>query len=202
MSATTPGWYPDPWSASSVRYWDGSAWTPHIQPAAENQWAAPQTAPEGTSWNTLWIWLVVVPPIISTVLALLYPWGSMFDVDFETVSPIPTLPELFGSPWLWLGSVLGWLVFAATVFFAYRDYTQLGERGVPRPFHWAWAFLYPVYPIGRAIVVKRRTGHGSVVLWATIAGIVLSVVVTMVMIVEMTVSMMELLVEIMRERMP
>jgi uncharacterized protein YbjQ (UPF0145 family) len=27
------GWYPDPQDESNVRYWDGSAWTEHVQPA-------------------------------------------------------------------------------------------------------------------------------------------------------------------------
>jgi hypothetical protein len=28
-----PGWYPDPWSYGSYRWWDGWQWTPHAAPA-------------------------------------------------------------------------------------------------------------------------------------------------------------------------
>ena len=26
-----PGWYPDPWSAAPVRWWDGRRWTEHTR---------------------------------------------------------------------------------------------------------------------------------------------------------------------------
>lgn len=38
-----PGWYPD--GSGATRWWDGSAWTEHVQPAADQQPAAP-AAPE------------------------------------------------------------------------------------------------------------------------------------------------------------
>lgn len=44
-SDVAPGWYPDPQAAGQVRYWDGSGWTEHVQPAGT---PAPATAePEG-----------------------------------------------------------------------------------------------------------------------------------------------------------
>jgi uncharacterized membrane protein YhaH (DUF805 family) len=35
-----PGWYPDPTIPGQVRYWDGAAWTMHVQ-AAPPAWPAP-----------------------------------------------------------------------------------------------------------------------------------------------------------------
>ena len=29
-----PGWYPDPQTEGQIRYWDGSGWTEHVQPAS------------------------------------------------------------------------------------------------------------------------------------------------------------------------
>ncbi|MEA2429449.1 MAG: hypothetical protein QOF37_3077 [Thermoleophilaceae bacterium] len=29
-----PGWYPDPQTEGQIRYWDGDAWTEHVQPAS------------------------------------------------------------------------------------------------------------------------------------------------------------------------
>src|SRR3954451_9620822 len=36
------GWYPDPQGGGGQRYWDGAAWTEHVQPGAE---AAPPPPP-------------------------------------------------------------------------------------------------------------------------------------------------------------
>ena len=35
MNMAPPGWYGDPTQPGFVRYWDGTAWTPHVQPAAQ-----------------------------------------------------------------------------------------------------------------------------------------------------------------------
>lgn len=32
--STPAGWYPDPQRAQTQRYWDGSAWSDHVAPAA------------------------------------------------------------------------------------------------------------------------------------------------------------------------
>jgi hypothetical protein len=45
---------------------------------------------------------------------------------------------------------------------------------VPKPFHFAWVFLSSgVYPIGRSVVVRRRTGAGIAPMWVTIGVLVL-----------------------------
>jgi Protein of unknown function (DUF2510) len=41
------GWYPDPQTEGQLRYWDGSAWTEHVQPAGQP--APTGTAPAGTA---------------------------------------------------------------------------------------------------------------------------------------------------------
>jgi uncharacterized protein YbjQ (UPF0145 family) len=44
MSDVAPGWYPDPQDETKIRYWDGSTWTEHVQPATASAPAAEQPA--------------------------------------------------------------------------------------------------------------------------------------------------------------
>jgi hypothetical protein len=178
MTNVAPGWYPDPSGSGAQRWWDGTNWTDHSnQPYAQS--TVGLRAPEGAKTNTVWIWLVVVLPLVGVLPLLFIDWRSTLDLSSPTGST-----ALMTSPLYLFSGVLSWVLYGLVVFFAYRDYRALEAAGVPRPFHWAFAFLSSVvYAIGRAVVVKRRTGHGSAVLWAAIASIVLSFVfVTIVMV--------------------
>lgn len=209
---TPPGWYPDPTDPARQRYWNGVAWTEHQHPSAapaqalptapavHPAYAEPAKAPPGTDWNTVWIWLVVLLPLVPTLLLLGVPWDSMFDFD-----PTPDRAEImeamlgiYRSPVYVLASLSGWAVYGLVVFFAYRDYKELAARGVPKPFHWAWAFLTPVYPIGRSVVVARRTGRGYAPMWATIGTIVVSFIVSFVIAGIVMDTMMDLFREMIR----
>lgn len=196
------GWYPDPWYPSTSRYWDGTAWTASQNPpAAAVSYATPK-APEGTGWSTPWIWLIVLIPLVSLTTLLLVPWGSLFVFDASMIdrpggaSPLVTL---YQSPLLIVSNVVGYAIYGVAVFFAYLDHRQLLRMGVPRPFHWAWAFIFSsVYVFGRSIVVKRRTGHGMAPLWVEVGMIVLSLIVSAVVMTSIFTAMFEMLAEMWR----
>ena len=75
MSQWAEGWYPDPENDEMIRWWDGTAWTEHRQPAqgvgATGASAAPGT-PSGGSGSKA---LLLVAAVTLVVLALLCAIG-------------------------------------------------------------------------------------------------------------------------------
>jgi hypothetical protein len=185
--ATTPpvpaGWYTDPAGGSRLRWWDGRQWTDHYQEPYSTA-AVGLKAPEGTRVYNPWIWLVVFLPYITLPFLFLLDFSSVFESVQTTDSSAALQAQLalYASPGFIALTVGGLLASVLVLWFGYLDWKALQAAGVPKPFHWAFIFFnlggYPVYAIGRAIVTKRRTGHGSAVLWATIGMIVLTIVVT------------------------
>ena len=77
-----------------------------------------------------------------------------------------------------------WLFVGAAILFSWLDWRELRRRGVPLPFHWAWALLalasggLAVYIIGRTVVLRRRTVAGGwPPLWVWIGTVVFAVIV-------------------------
>lgn len=202
MTNTPAGWYSDPENATNSRWWDGTQWTEHrsapaVAPASvayTTQDAASLKAPAGTQTNTAWVWLIIVLPILPILALLTIDWGSMFDFSEAGSSPsaaasasLNMMGAIF-SPGYFIALFGGWVAYGLCAWFAYLDWKELARRGVPKPFHWAWTFLYSVlYVIGRSVVVRRRTGQGSAPMWAAIASIVvITVIVTYLMVVMMS----------------
>lgn len=183
---TPAGWYPDPQVPGQGRFWDGTAWTEQVHLPGQPYPAGPELkAPAGTDPNTPWVWLIIGIQLLPLLLMLLVPWGSMFafDLDDPYASSTASL-AVFASPFYWLAALSGWVVYGLSAFFASRDHAELVRRGVPRPFHWAFAFIgAAVYTIGRSVVAHRRTGKGHAPLWAEIGVIALGFVVTIVILV-------------------
>lgn len=174
------GWYADPESPGQGRYWDGRAWTDlRHTPGQPFPAPPPLKAPPGTDGNTVWVWLIIFLPLLPLLLLFLVPWDAMFALDPALDDPRAGLQAslaLFLSPWYWAAILLGYVVYGLSVWFAYLDMKELARRGVPKPFHWAFAFIGgAVYTIGRSVVVKRRTGTGHAPLWAEVAVILVSI---------------------------
>lgn len=187
MTNPTAGWYPDPEDATRSRWWDGGQWTEHRSaPYVAVAAAADLRAPEGTPWNTVWIWLIVFLPYVSLLGFFTIDWSTYIDLS----NPIRGELAMVTSAGYLVTVLSGLVTYGLCVWFAYLDWRALTERGVPRPFHWAWGFLSYVYPIGRSVVVRRRTGHGISPMWVTI---ILFVVANVVMVAYVFTVMMSLM---------
>ena len=184
ISTTPAGWYQDPAEPAKSRWWDGAQWTDQVQqpydPASPG--TAPGRAPDNARVFTPWIWLVVFLPYVTLPLLFTVDLSGMFDgigTGDSGASGRAQLQMLTSSGYI-LTVVGGWVTYGLSIVFAFLDRKELIARGIPRPFHWAWTFLYsPVYVIGRSVVVRRRTGRGIAPMWAAIGMLVLSTVATL-----------------------
>jgi hypothetical protein len=131
-------------------------------------------APEGTDARTPFIWVATLLPLVDLILSVL-PFldpnylDSLTDLTSDATTPIFT-------GWDVLSVVGGLVVSALIIVFSWLDHRSLVQRGVPRPFHWAWSFFSlagaPVYVIGRSVVARRRTGSGIAPMWVAIGIVV------------------------------
>ncbi|WP_382309849.1 DUF2510 domain-containing protein [Herbiconiux sp. UC225_62] len=203
---TTPaGWYADPAGSPQLRWWDGGAWTDHLQAPAQAAPVAPAYAqapapqygypaastlppvPAGTPAYGPFIWVITLLPLISFLLIpLLLP---SLEQQMRTSITDPYGQQLYGDYSMsglvvqGVVNLLSLLLYAATVVLAYFDHRWLLRAGYVRPFHWAWAFLNPVYPIGRSVVVRRRSGRGIAPMWVSIAIAAIGLIIAIVLIV-------------------
>lgn len=139
--------------------------------------------PEGTSANTIWVWLIVLLPVLSMIAAIGY-LVQMQQGMFEVLAVVPLDGSssldverfiaaefnAFLTPWYLVLTLSGWAVYGLSVWFAALDARELAARGFVRPFPWAWTFLSSlVYVIGRHVVIRRRGGRTLAPLVVTIA---------------------------------
>lgn len=144
-------------------------------PYSADQPAGSLRAPEGTPPNTPWIWLVVLIPVLQLLPVFFVDWAGFAAASALEPNDPAALGLIFSPAYvaLILFSLIG---VPLQILFAFLDWRELNRRGVPKPFHWAWILLVfvvtsAVYPIGRAIVAKRRTGTGLAPMWVAIGTI-------------------------------
>lgn len=182
----TPGWYDHPGFSAGPRWWDGARWHDH-RPSVQQP-----PLPSGTSTNTWPIWALVVLPIAGLATTVLIdPVGLMRDslqrslrqIQNPTLIPDPT--ETFAqtfTPGVLGAYALSFVLIAVNVLLAVQDERILRARGVVQPMPWGWAFLQPVYVIGRSVVVRRRV-RGSLsplLLWIAITVIGTAISLTLI----------------------
>lgn len=203
MSAPA-GWYPD--DSGTLRWWDGARWVDG-SPVPRVPVAPPGRVAPGTSAGTVWIWLIVLVPILSGLASLIY-LAQMTSGMSSLVGVIATensapdshailqweLTSVF-TPAYFLLLLVGLATYGVSVWFGYRDVRELEARGFVRPFHWAWLFLSPwVYVIGRTAVVSRRGGRGAAPLVVFLAIQAVSLIVGMVWMFTFMNQLMQMLV--------
>jgi len=154
------------------------------KPTAKRRHTPPprRPLPEGTPIYTVWIWLVVLLPVLSLAL-LPFIQIKLPAIDVNNPSPVITDPiALIGGPIYFVLIGVSWLTYGATALFSCVDHRELTRRGVVRPFHWAWSFLSSlVYVIGRTVIVGQvAQRRGKAPLWAAIGVIVLSFIVSII----------------------
>ncbi len=181
-------WYPDPYSPGVLRYWDGSAWTAHTAPgeapAAAAVYPGSIRLSPGVGTNTVWFWLIILLPLALSILDLLIPLPASQTATISSLTDPTTGPAPLSAydAYATFSNLTGLVVYGLNVIFAYLDYAALRNRGIDRPFHWAWQFLSPVYLIGRIVVAIRRTGSGWGLLWAFIIATVATYAITVFMV--------------------
>lgn len=184
VPSSPAGWYPDPAGGVQRRWWDGARWTDTLETPYSTATAGQlDRAPEGTDPYTIWIWLILAIPVLQLLSLALIDWPQFIAESLADPTSTGQL-AVFSMPGYLAVTALGWIGNALIILFAFFDWRELRQRGVPQPFHWAWAFVVlaatsAVYVIGRSVVVRRRTGRGMAPMWIAIGTIVLSIVVAM-----------------------
>lgn len=163
-----PGWYVDPSGTGRRRWWNGIAWTNHMEGDRVAQAYVPGAVEQpvlssSTSVNPWPVWALVLLPLVALAQFLTIDFGAFLR---DAIVAAETDGLLVPPPGLLVAQLVGWVSYIGTVVLAYLDWRALRRRGVVRPFHWAFAFLPQlVYLIGRAVVLRRRVGRGQSPVW-------------------------------------
>ncbi|QCB97385.1 DUF2510 domain-containing protein [Arthrobacter sp. PAMC25564] len=172
-----PGWYPDPAGSGRLRWWDGTAWTGHLNaPTPAIPAGRPQISGNTPVYN-LFIWLIVALPIIPLIILMF--WNPVLRLRTTGLRRVQTADPaaIFTLPYFLL-IASAFLIYAVSAVMAYLDWQKLRRDGVVRPFHWAWVFLSrELYVIGRSVIVHEvAPRRGLAPVWATIGMVLLALV--------------------------
>ena len=185
-AAVPPGWYDDGTGSGQQRWWSGVEWTEHV--AAPVMIARP-LLPADRPVYSVWIWLIVLLPLLS--LGSFFLWHPNFDYLSDPSildHPARLQAEQFASlytPGYFAILGLSFLSYGLTALFAWRDAIWLRAQGVVRPFSWPWVFIPSygglIYVIGRSVIVRRvARPRGLAPIWVLIAVVVLGFVVSII----------------------
>jgi Protein of unknown function (DUF2510) len=119
--AKGPGWYPDPWGETGLRWWDGTNWTEHVQGQPVAGYAPGpvigggplMTSPDLRKWYHEWWFILVMLFLCCWPLGLILTWTR------------PSTPTSFK-----IGVTVGYFVFSAMLGLAfYALFPELYQTG-------------------------------------------------------------------------
>jgi len=172
MSASVP---PSPWTHASAEEPRVPRGTPVYTAWA---WVSAGTTVAAVAASAFSMWLMTGPMLAYMrhvgELSGMAATGARVSPRAMTAIMLDLMPGILTASLV--STVLSLAIYALAVLAGYRDYVQLGRLGYPKRFHWAWSFLSPVYPIGRAVVVRRQAGAGSATMWIALAAAAASLV--------------------------
>ncbi|MBM7829457.1 hypothetical protein JOE59_000162 [Agromyces cerinus] len=168
---SAPAYAPAPAYASAPAYVGAAPAQGVGQPAPYGAVAPTTRVPEGTPVDTIWIWLIVVMPVLSVLSLFFWDFEAYLEQSMSpSTSTMLTALGPYTDPWYLAATFGGWIIYGLSVWFAALDSAKLARLGYQRRFHWAWAFLSSlVYVIGRSVVVRRQAGRGYLPMAAAIA---------------------------------
>jgi hypothetical protein len=155
-----PGWYPDPWRAAPLRWWDGAQWSPFTAPRTlPDQFARPRAdaatpfASEDRVWRLaragVWVWLGVQLAQCAVLLAIMPSFASQFRTYLRTSHPVNSTPPALPAGFAWVYA-LDVVVMAAGVAFLIWQYSaadtarQLGYPSRRSPGLGVGAWFIPI----------------------------------------------------------
>lgn len=180
--AVPPGWYPDPWGLAARRWWDGRAWTGHVDPPAPGTEGAPRHLDDEQFHARLAraaLGLAGPAAAVGVVsLAAQIRWIVDHRVALADPARRDRLVEEFGGGLVVLAGqvVLAGLMVAALLFLlwvhrAAAAASRVGLPAVPSPGRAVAAFLVPVanlwlgWRVTRSLVPAASTARRLAVRW-------------------------------------